>query len=147
MSRAAIVTEPIDMAAIVREVSAESFGAITTFMGTVRNSSHGRNVTGLEYSAYVEMAERELNEIVREAAALDAAGAVVAVHRIGELRVGDICVMIAAAHAHRASAFAACRYVIEEIKTRVPIWKRERYVDGSAEWVNACVDAESAAAP
>ncbi len=146
MSRAAIVTEPIDVAAIVREVSAESFGAVATFMGTVRNSSHGRYVTALEYSAYVAMAERELSEIVREAAALDVGGDIVAVHRIGELRVGDTCVMIAAAHAHRASAFAACRYVIEEIKTRVPIWKRERYVDGSAEWVNAGVDAESAAA-
>lgn len=138
MSRAAIVTDAINVAAIVDEVSGAAHGAIATFIGTVRNTSGGRIVTGLEYSAYTEMANREMSDILHEALALASGGDIVAVHRVGNLNVGDTCVMIAAAHAHRAAAFDACRYTIEEIKKRVPIWKRERYADGSTEWVEAC---------
>lgn len=141
MSRAAVVDEPIDVAAIVDEVSSAAQGAISTFIGTVRNSSRARMVTGLEYSAYAEMANREMNDILHEALALASGVEIVAVHRVGNLNVGDVCVMIAASHGHRAPAFDACRYTIEEIKKRVPIWKRERYADGSADWVNGCIDA------
>jgi len=84
------------------------------------------------------MAEREMQAIVREAIAIAPGVRIVAVHRVGNLAVGEVCVMIAAAHAHRGPAFDACRYAIEEIKKRVPIWKREHYSDGSSEWVNAC---------
>jgi molybdopterin synthase catalytic subunit len=87
------------------------------------------------------MAAREMQAILREARALSQGAEIVAVHRIGNLAVGDVCVMIAASHAHRGPAFDACRYVIEEIKKRVPIWKHERYADGASEWVNACADA------
>lgn len=138
MSRSAIVTEVIDVGAIVDEVSGVGRGAVATFLGTVRNTSGGRSVTGLEYSAYEAMATREMDAIVSEATAIANGVAIVAVHRVGGLAVGDVCVMIAAAHAHRAPAFDACRYTIEEIKKRVPIWKRERYDDGSFEWVNSC---------
>ncbi len=138
MSRSAIVTVSIDVNAIVDEVRGSGNGAVATFLGTVRNTSAGRPVTGLEYSAYNAMATREMDAIVREAAAMANGAAIVAVHRVGNLAVGDVCVMIAAAHPHRAPAFDACRYTIEEIKKRVPIWKRERYADGSSEWVNAC---------
>ena len=138
MSRSAIVTAPIDVSAIAEEVQAATSGAVATFLGTVRNTSGGRAVTGLEYSAYTEMATREMDAIVREAIAISTGVELVAVHRVGDLMVGDVCVMIAAAHAHRSPAFDACRYAIEEIKKRVPIWKRERYADGSFEWVNAC---------
>ncbi len=138
MSRSAIVTAPIDVSAIAEEVQAATSGAVATFLGTVRNTSGGRAVTGLEYSAYTEMATREMDAIVREAIAIATGVELVAVHRVGDLMVGDVCVMIAAAHAHRSPAFDACRYAIEEIKKRVPIWKRERYADGSSEWVNAC---------
>lgn len=138
MSRSAIVTAAIDVNAIVDEARGAAHGAVATFLGTVRNSSNGRPVTGLEYSAYEEMATREMDAIVREAAAISQNAEIVAVHRVGELLVGEVCVMIAAAHAHRGPAFDACRYVIEQIKKRVPIWKRERYGDGSTEWVNAC---------
>lgn len=141
MSRAAIVDGPIDVAAIVDEVSSTSSGAIATFVGTVRDTSALRSVTGLEYSAYTGMATREMEAILREALALAAGAEIVAVHRVGNLAVGEVCVMIAAAHPHRAPAFDACRYVIEEIKKRVPIWKRERFTDGSSEWVNACTPA------
>lgn len=138
MSRSAIVSEPIDVQSVVHEVAAPSLGAVATFLGTVRDTSGARKVSALEYSAYNEMATREMDAIVREAVAISAGVRIVAIHRVGDLSVGDVCVMIAAAHAHRAPAFDACRYVIEEIKKRVPIWKRERYADGSAEWVNAC---------
>ena len=141
MSRSAIVASPIDIAAIVDEVSAAGYGAVATFLGTVRNTSQGRAVDGLSYSAYTGMATREMQRIVEEAEALAPGAEIVAVHRIGDLTVGDVCVAIAAAHAHRAPAFDACRYVIEEIKKRVPIWKRERFDDGSLEWVNSCTPA------
>ena len=137
MSRSGIVTSPIDVGAIVSEVQAPANGAIATFLGTVRNASDSRTVLSLEYSAYTGMANSEMEAIVREATALSPGVEIVAVHRVGDLGVGDACVMIAAAHAHRGPAFDACRYVIEEIKKRVPIWKRERYADGSSEWVNA----------
>jgi molybdopterin synthase catalytic subunit len=138
MSRSGIVTGPIDVGSLVDEVRSASNGAVATFTGTVRDNSDGGSVIGLEYSAYTEMATREMEAIVREAAAISPAVEIVAVHRVGDLAVGDVCVMIAAGHAHRGAAFDACRYVIEEIKKRVPIWKRERYADGSVEWVNAC---------
>ena len=138
MSRSGIVADPIDVVAITAEVGDPHTGAVATFLGTVRDSSNSRTVTGLEYSAYAGMAEREMQAIVREAIAISPGVRIVAVHRVGNLAVGDVCVMIAAAHAHRGFAFDACRYVIEEIKKRVPIWKRERYADGSSEWVNAC---------
>jgi molybdopterin synthase catalytic subunit len=144
MSRAGLVTQPIDVNAIVQEVrraNGDTFGAIATFIGTVRNTDTSRDtsraVAGLEYSAYDTMAAKEMDDILREALALAEGSEIIAVHRTGSLAVGDVCVMIAAAHAHRAPAFDACRYVIEEIKKRVPIWKRERFTDGSAEWVNA----------
>ena len=138
MSRSAIVSTPLDVAAILSEVTSPSSGAVCSFIGTVRNSSGGRNVTGLEYTAYVEMATREMDDILHEAEALERGTDVVAVHRIGALRTGEACVVIAAANAHRDAAFVACRYVIEEIKKRVPIWKRELYADGTHDWVNAC---------
>jgi molybdopterin synthase catalytic subunit len=138
MSRSEIVTDPIDAGAIVTEVQSASTGAVATFIGTVRDTDGTRSVIGLQYSAYIEMAEREMNEIVHEALAISAGAEIVAVHRIGDLSVGEVCVMIAVGHAHRAPAFDACRYLIEEIKKRVPIWKRERFADGTYEWVNAC---------
>ena len=141
MSRSAIATGPLDVAELVAEVAAPSHGAVCTFVGAVRDHSDGRNVVGLEYSAYTEMATREMDAILREAEALQKGVEIVAVHRIGALRVGDVCVVIAAAHAHRDAAFVGCRYVIEEIKKRVPIWKREIYADGTHEWVNACATA------
>jgi molybdopterin synthase catalytic subunit len=146
MNRSGVVANPIDVGAIVDEVRDAHTGAVATFLGTVRDSSNARVVTGLEYSAYTGMATREMEAIVREATAIAAGVRIVALHRVGNLAVGDVCVMIAAGHAHRGPAFDACRYVIEEIKKRVPIWKRERYADGSAEWVNACAPQDGASA-
>ena len=133
----AIIDTPIDVAQLLARVSGDGNGAIVLFLGTVRDVNDGRNVTGIEYSAYRSMAERELASIVEEAAALGDSNDIAVEHRLGELAIGECSVAIAAAHPHRGRAFEAARYVIEEIKKRVPIWKREQYVDGTREWVHA----------
>jgi len=133
----AIVEGPIDIARMVERVSKSANGATVLFLGTVREVNDGRGVTGIEYTAYRSMAERELAAIVEEAAVLADTNDVAVEHRLGELAVGDCSVAVAVAHPHRARAFEGARYVIEELKERVPIWKREQYVDGTREWVRA----------
>ncbi len=128
--------EPIDVTAVTRMVMRPGNGAIATFLGTVRDSAGGAAVTGLDYSAYTEMAQKELAAIVAEAEHKAAGTDVAAVHRLGALGIGDISVAIAVGHPHRAEAFDACRYVIEQMKRRVPIWKREHYATGDSEWVD-----------
>jgi molybdopterin synthase catalytic subunit len=103
-------------------------------MGVVRDHQAGRSVLRLDYSAYGPMAEAECACIVHEAESRWSC-AVALRHRIGRLEIGDTAVAVATASAHRESAFAACRYVIEEVKQRVPIWKREYFADGTVEWV------------
>lgn len=126
--------EPIDIARLVAQVEAPECGGIATFTGLVRDHHQGRAVSGLEYSAYEAMAEEEMRAILAEAGSRWPVR-VVATHRLGALAIGEVAVAVAAASAHRAAAFEACRYVIEELKHRVPIWKRERYADGSEAWV------------
>jgi len=133
----AIVDHPIDVPAILDRVSRSANGATVLFLGMVREVNEGRDVTGIEYTAYRSMAERELATIVEEAAVLADSGDVAVEHRLGQLAVGECSVAIAIGHPHRGRAFEAARYVIEELKQRVPIWKREHYVDGTREWVAA----------
>ena len=140
----AIVEQPIDVAAILDRVSRSANGAAVLFLGMVRDMNEGRDVTGIEYTAYHAMAERELATIVEEAAALADSGDIAAEHRLGQLGVGECSVAVAVGHPHRGRAFEAARYVIEELKQRVPIWKREHYVDGTREWVAASNTAPSA---
>lgn len=134
-----LTTEPIDLTALLAEVQSPSRGGVACFIGTVRDHASGRAVTRLDYSAYGPMAETECARIVAEAESRWSCG-VALQHRIGTLAVGDAAVAIAAAAAHRDEAFAACRYVIEEVKRRVPIWKREVFADGSVEWVSGYAD-------
>src|SRR5688572_8244854 len=134
--RAALVDRPLDPAALLAEVSAPANGAAILFLGTVREVNEGRDVSGIEYSAYAAMAQRELGAIVAEAAARFGSPHVTVEHRLGTLAVGEASVGIAVAHPHRGAAFDAARFVIEELKRRVPIWKREHYVDGTREWVD-----------
>ncbi|HET9424865.1 MAG TPA: molybdenum cofactor biosynthesis protein MoaE [Gemmatimonadaceae bacterium] len=136
MTRAAIVTAPIDTAAVLREVESPAHGASILFVGTVREVNDGRPVQGMDYTAYVAMAEKEMAAIAREAAAKFPESAVVIVHRIGELAIGEASVAVATAHAHRDAAYGASRYAIEQLKKRVPIWKREHYADGTREWID-----------
>ncbi len=131
-----LVTDPIDLGALLALVQSPERGAVSSFLGTVRNHHRGREVVRLEYSAYGPMAEAECGRIVAEARSRWNV-AVGLKHRVGELEIGDTAVAIAAASAHRDEAFLACRYVIEEVKRRVPIWKREVYADGNVEWVGS----------
>jgi molybdopterin synthase catalytic subunit len=132
----AIVDRPIDSRALLDQVADNVAGATALFLGTVRNTHQGRAVTGIDYEAYTSMTERELQAIVSEAALQYEAVAVSVVHRIGYLAVGEVSVAIAASHMHRESALGATHYVIEAIKRRVPIWKREHFTDGTSEWVD-----------
>ena len=133
----AIVEQAIDVPAVLDRVSRSANGATVLFLGMVRNMNEGRDVTGIEYSAYRSMAERELATIVEEAAALTGTDDIAVEHRLGQLAVGECSVAVAVGHPHRGRAFEGARYVIEELKRRVPIWKREHYVDGTREWVAA----------
>ncbi|HEX5408786.1 MAG TPA: molybdenum cofactor biosynthesis protein MoaE [Gemmatimonadaceae bacterium] len=133
--RAAIVHGAIDVAALLAEVASASHGATVLFIGTVRDVNDERAVTGIDYTAYVPMAEREMQRILREAAERFDTDAAVVEHRTGHLELGDASVAIAVAHARRAQAYAASRYILEALKQRVPIWKREAYADGTREWV------------
>lgn len=126
--------EPLDLSRLVVSVSAPERGAVACFVGTVRDHHEGKSVIRLEYSAYRPMAEVECDRIVAEARSRWDAD-VALEHRTGVLEIGEVSVAIAAAAPHRGAAFAACRYVIEEVKRRVPIWKREHYADGTIGWV------------
>ena len=135
--RASIVDHPIDPAALIVEVSDDSCGAASVFLGCVRNVNDGRAVTGIEYSAYRSMAQREMNAIAREAGEQFGVSRLVVEHRLGELSLGDVSVAVVVAHPHRGPSLDATRYVIEQLKQRVPIWKLELYADGTREWVGA----------
>ena len=143
--RASLVDRTLDPATLLAEVSAPGNGAAILFVGTVREVNDGRGVTGIDYSAYAAMAQRELDAIVAEAATRHGTPHVVVEHRLGTLAVGEASVAIAVAHPRRAVAYEASRFVIEEIKRRVPIWKREHYVDGTREWVDPTAAASSEA--
>lgn len=134
--RTAVVDRPIDVSALIAEAGDHSCGAVTVFLGSVRNVNDGQPVTGIEYSAYRTMAEREMRAIVEEAGAKFGVSRVIVEHRVGTLGLGDVSVAIVAAHPHRAPALDASRYIIEQLKHRVPIWKLEHYADGAREWVD-----------
>ena len=143
---AEIHDRPIDLAALLAAVQSPANGASVLFVGTVREVNDGRAVTGIEYAAYLSMARRELAAIADEAAVRFATAHVAVEHRVGYLGLGEASVAIAVGHPRRAPAYEASRYVIEEIKRRVPIWKREHYADGGREWVDPTGGAERAPA-
>ncbi len=136
-----IVDVPIAVDSLLSEVAAAGHGASCFFLGTVRDVNHGRAVVSVAYDAHRPLAEKVLSEIVAEAEARWGA-TVAARHRLGRLSVGEASVAVAAGSAHRAEAFAACRHVIEEIKKRLPIWKKESYADGGEAWLDGCGLAE-----
>lgn len=136
MTRFRISPDPIDTAPLRARLLHERAGAFAAFEGWVRNHNDGRPVHGLHYEAYVALAEAEGERIVREA--LDRFGAIDAccVHRVGELAIGDLAVWVGVGAEHRGVAFDACRWIIDEVKSRVPIWKHERYADGRSGWLH-----------
>lgn len=133
---AAIVTTPIDLPLLIATAQHASVGAISIFLGTVRDLNDGRAVTGMDYEAYESMAASELRAVAEEVCAGTPGLRVCIEHRIGTLALGDVSVAIVAAHAHRGQACDGARAIIESLKQRVPIWKREHYVEGDWAWVD-----------
>src|SRR5512142_927607 len=125
-----LVHAPIDLAALA--AAAPCDGAVALFIGVVRNQNAGRAVVRLEYEAYEEMALPLMAEIAAETHRLLPVTEVRMVHRLGRLQIGEASVVVAVASPHRDEAFRACRYAIDTLKARVPIWKKEYYADGSA---------------
>jgi molybdopterin synthase catalytic subunit len=127
---------PIEVGPLREALMADGAGAYASFEGLVRDHNDGRRVRGLAYEAYALLAEAEGEKVLAEArerfGIIDAA----CVHRVGELAVGELAVWVGVSAGHRDAAFAACRFVIDEIKSRVPVWKHERYADGDAGWLH-----------
>ncbi|HUO79065.1 MAG TPA: ThiF family adenylyltransferase [Steroidobacteraceae bacterium] len=136
MGAFAFSDRPLDTAAERARVEDHAAGGYASFEGWVRDFNDGRAVERLEYEAYAELAVREGERIVAEAVARFGVRHARCVHRVGELRLGELAVWVGVSAAHRGEAFAACRYIIDEVKHRVPIWKKEHYVDGDSGWVN-----------
>jgi molybdopterin synthase catalytic subunit len=132
----ALSPHPLDPAALAAGLADTRAGAWVTFEGRVRNLNEGRAVVALEYEAYGPLAEKEGARIVAEARERFAVLAVSCTHRTGRLALGDLAVWVGVTAAHRGAAFDACRYVIDQVKARVPIWKKEHYADGATEWIN-----------
>ena len=133
--RIAIVEATIDPAVVLDLVGDPADGAALLFLGKVRDHADGRPVGGLRYEAYQSMAEKELDAIAGEAVRQLGTDRIAIVHRVGDLSVGEVSVAIAVSSPHRAEAFQASRFIIEEIKKRLPVWKHEQYEDGDATWV------------
>ncbi|GER81683.1 MAG: molybdenum cofactor biosynthesis protein MoaE [Thermogemmatispora sp.] len=129
-----ITREPLNREALLAAVAAPEIGGIVIFEGVVRNHARGKQIRYLEYDAYPEMAEQQIRRIVEEARQRWGAERVAVAHRLGRVEIGEASVIIVVATPHRAEAFEACRYIIDTLKTTVPIWKKEVSLDGEA-WV------------
>ncbi len=140
-----LTDQPLDYAAITESVRDPAAGAVVLFLGTVREFTAGQQTEQLEYEAYREMALASLQQLVQEAASMYPLVKVAVVHRLGVLQLTDVAVAIAVSTPHRAQAFAAGQWLIDTLKQRVPIWKREHYVDGRVQWQHP--SQEAAVAP
>src|SRR5579883_3302667 len=130
-----ITREPLDRSALIEAVSHPSVGGIVVFEGVVRDNARGKQVRYLEYDVYAEMAIAKIREIVAEAERRWGAQRVAVAHRVGRLEIGEASVIVVVATPHRNEAFEACRYIIDTLKTTVPIWKKEVATNGE-EWVD-----------
>ena len=136
MSRFSFSTSAFDVEAHKRALADPASGGFASFEGWVRNHNEGLPVTRLEYEAFTELAVREGERILAEAFPNFGVEHARGVHRVGSLGIGDLAVWVGASARHRDEAFRACRYIIDEVKHRVPIWKKEHYVNGDSGWVN-----------
>ncbi|GAA2034408.1 molybdenum cofactor biosynthesis protein MoaE [Pseudokineococcus marinus] len=134
LARAVVTEDVLSVAEHAAAVEDPAAGAVVTFGGVVRDHDHGARVTRLEYSAHPS-AGRVVEEVAREVLAAHPVDALAVSHRTGALEVGDVAFAVAVAAAHRREAFAACEEVVEEVKARLPVWKRQVLADGGAEWV------------
>ena len=126
----------IDVEQLRKNLTDAACGGFCSFEGWVRNNNEGQAVNGLDYEAFVDLAVKEGARIVEEAIRRFGVAKAVCVHRVGSLAIGDVAVWVGVSSGHRDEAFKACRYVIDEVKHRVPIWKKEHYVNGDSGWVN-----------
>jgi len=129
-----LTRRPIEPEALLAAVRDAGLGGTALFLGTVRRGTEDGPVAGIEYTAYEEMVVAEFDRIVAEARQRWPGGRVAACHRLGTVPAGEASIAIAAAMPHRADAFAVCRYVIEEVKRRLPVWKQEVLDDGVRRW-------------
>lgn len=130
-----VTMEPLDLAAHEAAVTERRAGAVVSFQGVVRDHDHGRAVTRLEYEGHPSAAA-VLREVAAEIAADPDVYAVAVSHRVGALVIGDVALVAAVSTAHRAVAFAACARLVDEVKSRLPVWKHQVFADGTDEWVN-----------
>lgn len=135
MHKKTIVGRKIDPAAAIREVADDSAGGTVVFVGTVRNVNDGKGVKGLTYQVYEAMAERSMAEIESEVKKRWPVKKISLAHRQGRLAVGEVSVVVAVSCEHRGDAFEACRYAIDRIKEKLPLWKQETETSGSKRWV------------
>ncbi|MEO5629417.1 MAG: molybdenum cofactor biosynthesis protein MoaE [Thermomonas sp.] len=136
MPRFCLSAEPFEGASLQAGLRDARAGACASFEGWVRDHNDGRAVLGLRYEAYIELAKVEGEAVLAEALQRFAITDAACAHRIGDLAIGDLAVWVGVSAAHRDAAFAACRWIIDEVKARVPIWKHERYVQGDAGWLH-----------
>ena len=139
----AITAEPIDPDTLKRRLEADHAGACVTFEGWVRDLNEGEAVDALEYETHSAIAAREGEAVIAEARERFPLIAAEGVHRVGKLALGDCAVWVGVSAAHRGAAFDACRYIIDEIKHRLPIWKKEHYEKGATAWINCATQATS----
>src|SRR6185312_1610940 len=143
VSRFRFSHQAIDVAALRAQLADPACGGYTSFEGLVRNHNEGQQVRHLEYQAFEALAVKEGERIIAEAVAKYGVEHAACVHRVGDLAIGDMAVWVGVSSRHRGEAFLACRYIIDEVKHRVPIWKKEHYLNGDSGWVNC----ERCAAP
>jgi molybdopterin synthase catalytic subunit len=127
---------PLSVEEVYAAVAIPTAGGIAVFAGAVRDHDHGRDVTALSYSAHPSAAD-QLRKVAEQVAERFDVYAVAAVHRVGDLAIGDLAVVVAVSASHRGTAFDACRALIDDLKATVPIWKHQRFVGGDSEWVNS----------
>ncbi|MGL1933453.1 MAG: molybdenum cofactor biosynthesis protein MoaE [Fibrobacterales bacterium] len=130
-----IIDTPLKPSELQEQCRNPKSGAFTSFEGWIRDHNDGKEVLRLEYESYKELAEKEGNRIINEAIETFGIHSAYCDHRVGKLEIGGIAVWVGVNAAHRGEAFDACRYIIDNVKKRVPIWKNEHYTDGSTEWV------------
>jgi molybdopterin synthase catalytic subunit len=135
MIRAIVTTDPLDVTAHERLVEHRAAGAVVSFAGVVRDHDGGRGVLELEYEGHPSAAD-VLAEVAAEIAADPAVHALAVSHRVGRLEIGDVALVAAVSTSHRAEAFALCARLVDEVKARLPVWKRQVFTDGEEEWVN-----------
>ena len=136
MGRFSLAEAPFEIAPLRQRLLDERAGGYCAFEGWVRNVNDGRQVRALTYEAYTLLAEAEGERILAEAVARFAIVDAACVHRVGRLELGELAVWVGVAAGHREAAFAACRWIIDEVKAHVPIWKHEHYADGEADWLH-----------